>query len=538
MSLLTYKNSDLSVIGSIGFGATSEVYRVCDKFENEFAYKKFHSHLFRKNESRDLLNIEIETLLKLNHPNVVKLFGPVSSNNEIGILLEFVDGVDFREWISLSKLKVWEPCAWILVQVLRGLGAAHELNFLHRDLKFENVLINKHGVAKLSDFGLAKHLGFSTITNSGQLVGSLPSMSPESINGHSLNFASDIYSFGVMAYEAFSGVQPFSGVTPQEIIKKILEGKPRDLSFYRPDLPEELLEVIRQCLNRDPKLRPQNVWQIEALFMNRLSELATIPLIKTMCCIPIDSKNIATFLQIKHSRLLDIINSETSNRGVSPVKAYHELQRVFPDDQSLLKLNSLIKNKKETMPWLHFFNEFQTSINFNLIEKRSLKKVVVSIFLLFILLASFVLRSKITSVTPMSYKTAELEFASGTINLPFYLNLPLLFVNFFSKEMKSDQSHVLREENIENENSSKKTRENSRRVSMKLSPKSEGTLKFEGADGLEVEIDDQPIHFQDTSIGLKVPVGIHKLKLIRQGYLPIESKIEIKKGKETLINVN
>src|SRR5205814_961378 len=126
---------------------------------------------------------EVAALAALSHQNIVRLYGSHHEGEELALELEFVDGTDLRVWRRGYDLRLHEPILWILCQIARGIGCAHEHGILHRDLKPENVLISRFGDVKLSDFGLARSLDAVTMTKSGLMAGSIGYMAPEMLDG-------------------------------------------------------------------------------------------------------------------------------------------------------------------------------------------------------------------------------------------------------------------------------------------------------------------------------------------------------------------
>ena len=143
----------------------------------------------------------------------------------------------------------------IIISVLEGLQVAHQNGVVHRDIKPENIFIDKFGIPKLADFGLAKHLNATTITDQGVITGTLPYTAPERCNGSSGDLRSDIYSVGVMLYEMLTGIRPFEGSKPVEIIGKHLNYTPSSPSVRNSAIPKLLGTIVMQCLAKNPQDR-------------------------------------------------------------------------------------------------------------------------------------------------------------------------------------------------------------------------------------------------------------------------------------------
>lgn len=256
----------------LGIGATAEVFLVRKKISGDLrALKVFTPLVMADQQALTKIRTEMKVLGKLDHPNIVKLYGGWGTEEEFALELEYVDGQDLRGWKKELGLPFVEPLLWILCQVARGLGAAHEQGVLHRDLKPENILISRFGEVKLSDFGLARELDSTTMTQSGLLTGSIGYLAPETLSGQRPDQQSDIFSFGVVAYELLSGKNPFSAETPQASVKKLLDGKFASLRESAPGVPKAVATLVESCLAVDPEKRPASIWHIEGDFQLALA---------------------------------------------------------------------------------------------------------------------------------------------------------------------------------------------------------------------------------------------------------------------------
>src|SRR5262249_32464996 len=146
----------------------------------------------------------------LEHPNIATLHTALRINNQLLMLMEFVDGVSLEEHLSKHRLAIWESVEFIC-QVLSALSYAHHRGVIHRDIKPANIMITPTRLVKLVDFGIAASATRRKLTASGALIGSLWYMSPEQIKSASLDGRSDLYSVGVTLYEMVTGSRPFRG---------------------------------------------------------------------------------------------------------------------------------------------------------------------------------------------------------------------------------------------------------------------------------------------------------------------------------------
>ena len=196
----------------------------------------------------------------MNHPHVCSLY-------DVGpdyLVMEYVEGESLHGPVPLAQALA------LAEQILDALDAAHQKGIVHRDLKPGNILLTKSGV-KVLDFGLAKiqhapavdspsqvATQAVSLTAEGSILGTLPYMSPEQVEGHDADTRSDIFAFGVVLYELIAGTRPFTGKTQANLVASILKEEPRPLFEMQPRTPRGLAEVVRTCLEKDPEKRWQS----------------------------------------------------------------------------------------------------------------------------------------------------------------------------------------------------------------------------------------------------------------------------------------
>ena len=233
------------------------VYRARDEtLGREVAVKVLHPHLLAEAESRARLQREARAVAKLNHDGILQVFDYSGDDAESSfIVTEFIDGQTLKQFLANRKLPVPELAALIVLEVGSALAHAHSLGIIHRDIKPENVMVRKDGAIKLMDFGVAQVVDLERMTVTGQILGSPAYMAPEVLDGKTLDFRSDIFSVGVMLYQMATGVLPFAGKNPHEVLKRIAEGRFADPRTVSPRVSDHLAKVIARSLARYPSDR-------------------------------------------------------------------------------------------------------------------------------------------------------------------------------------------------------------------------------------------------------------------------------------------
>jgi serine/threonine protein kinase/Tol biopolymer transport system component len=257
-TILHYK-----IIEKLGEGGMGEVFKAQDtKLDRFVALKFLPSNLTANEEQKARFIQEAKTASAMNHPNICTIYDIQENNGQLFIVMEFVDGITLKEKSgSLSEKQKLE----ISVQVAEGLAAAHEKGIVHRDIKPENIMIRKDGIAQIMDFGLAKlytDKNASRLTKVGTTMGTLGYMSPEQIQGLDVDHRTDIFSFGIVLYEMFSGESPFKGMHETAIIYEIVNVEAPPLSSVKEGIDPELDEIILECLEKDKDDRYQSAKEL------------------------------------------------------------------------------------------------------------------------------------------------------------------------------------------------------------------------------------------------------------------------------------
>lgn len=238
MSLPAYPPLEIAkyeFLDEIGHGGMATVYRARDRrLGREVAIKVIHRHLRESPEVAKRFQSEALAVAKVKHPNIVEVYD-VSSEDEAEkyLVVELIRGVTLRQLLLEHAPLPPEIAACITVEVCRGLSVAHREGVIHRDVKPENVLLSTEdgpGVepnaprVKLTDFGIAKLLDAQGVTHTGQVLGSPAHMAPEQIEGGDVSARADVFATGVLLYEMLTGVLPFDGKNPAQVLRKVLDG--------------------------------------------------------------------------------------------------------------------------------------------------------------------------------------------------------------------------------------------------------------------------------------------------------------------------
>lgn len=259
---------EFTILDRLGQGGMGEVYLVEDaKLERQVALKILPPDLAADADRLARFQREIKILASLSHPNIVTVHSVHETDDLHFFTMERVSGESLASRLERGPLPL-EEMLTVAMPMAEALCAAHERGIVHRDLKPENVMINEDGTVKVLDFGLAKsgplmtggdevQISDERVTDKGTIVGTFLYMSPEQIRGESLDPRSDIFSFGLMIYEMVCGRRPFRGQQPVEILSAILKDEPPPVTWYHPELPNQLARIVRHCLEKDPKKRFQ-----------------------------------------------------------------------------------------------------------------------------------------------------------------------------------------------------------------------------------------------------------------------------------------
>jgi eukaryotic-like serine/threonine-protein kinase len=249
----------------IGRGGMSSVYRAFDTvLERPVAIKLMHREIASDSDQLERFRREARSVAQLNHPHVVTVIdageepssedSPGGPGPEVGtpyIVLEYVDGETLKDVIRReAPIEIPQAIAYA-IEIARALGAAHERQIVHRDVKPHNVLISEEGGAKITDFGIARTLTEEGLTMAGRVLGTTDYVSPEQALGHAVSGQSDLYSLGVVLYEMLTGEVPFHGDSPVAVAMKHVREDIPDIQLRRPELSAATAAVVDRAVAKD-----------------------------------------------------------------------------------------------------------------------------------------------------------------------------------------------------------------------------------------------------------------------------------------------
>ncbi|HTK81344.1 MAG TPA: protein kinase [Bacteroidota bacterium] len=255
--------SHYKILEKLGEGGMGVVYKAEDtKLDRILALKFLPEHLNASEQDKQRFIQEAKAAAALNHPNVCSIIDIQDHDGQMFIVMEYVDGQTLRD-LGATTLK---QAIDIGIQIADGLAAAHDKGIVHRDIKPENIMVRKDGIAQIMDFGLAKLRTASSkinrLTKEGSTVGTAGYMSPEQVLGQDADHRSDIFSFGVLLYEMFTGQLPFRGVHETALAYEIVNVDAAPMSTVKLGLDPNLDAIVLDCIEKDPKERCQSVAEV------------------------------------------------------------------------------------------------------------------------------------------------------------------------------------------------------------------------------------------------------------------------------------
>ena len=274
------------IVGELGRGGMGAVYKaVHSKTGESAAVKLLSPHLAQEEGFRSRFEAEIETLRKLRHPNIVRLFGfweqsRTGTGDQDAYLfyaLELVDGNSLEQELRQGRRFDWREVTRIGIDMSRALRHAHDRGVIHRDIKPGNVLLAADGRVKLSDFGIARLFGNSGLTSAGNVLGTAEYMAPEQAEGRPVDARADLYSLAALMYALLARRPLFRGKSLPEMLHKQRFEQPEPIRNFVPDLPDEFERILNQLLEKEPENRIPNADVLARRLETMLRSLSVVP---------------------------------------------------------------------------------------------------------------------------------------------------------------------------------------------------------------------------------------------------------------------
>jgi serine/threonine protein kinase/tetratricopeptide (TPR) repeat protein len=262
------------IIGPLGAGGMGEVVRARDsRLGRDVALKILPAEVSRDPDRLERFDREARAIAALNHPHIVTIYSTEQVNGVRFLTMELVEGQTLGELLAAGPLAL-TLFLDVGLALTDALSAAHQKHITHRDLKPGNVMLSRDGRVKVLDFGLARIDGGESdcdraatraeVTRAGMLVGTMPYMSPEQVEGAALDSRTDLFSLGILFYELLTAQRPFTGPSPAALMSSILRDTPRSVTALRPDVPDSLSRVIARCLAKPVDERIQTARDLHA----------------------------------------------------------------------------------------------------------------------------------------------------------------------------------------------------------------------------------------------------------------------------------
>ncbi len=248
----------------IGTGGMSTVYRAFDTtLERVVAVKLMHREIASDSDQLERFRREARAVAQFSHPHIVGVIDAGEDDGRPYIVFEYVEGETLKDRIRrCGELPVDESLAYA-IEITRALGAAHGRGIVHRDIKPQNVLIDEEGMAKVTDFGIARSLDEDGLTADGRVLGTTDYVSPEQALGHAVNGQSDIYSLGVVLYEMLAGDVPFHGENQVAVAMKHVREDIPDILRIRPEVSASVASVLDRMTTKSLDARYADTVSLE-----------------------------------------------------------------------------------------------------------------------------------------------------------------------------------------------------------------------------------------------------------------------------------
>jgi eukaryotic-like serine/threonine-protein kinase len=272
---------DYAIGERVGSGGVGDVFRATDlMLEREVAIKFLRPGLGAQRELVERFRTEARTLAQLNHANIATLYALHREGDTLAMVMEFVDGQTVSSLLAERGPLPIDVALTIFLQALDGIGCAHASGVVHRDLKPSNLMLDRRGVVKVMDFGIARYVGTSRMTRAGSTVGTAQYMAPEQVRGGETDVRSDIYSLCIVLYEMLTDRLPFEAEVEYEVMRAHVETEPVPPRSHRPEIPESLEHAVLRGLQKAPEQRFASTEELRTALVAALGAVPRIAAIE------------------------------------------------------------------------------------------------------------------------------------------------------------------------------------------------------------------------------------------------------------------
>ena len=290
------------IVDLLGDGGMGKVFRVRHLISNRTeAMKVLLSATAATQEMQDRFTQEIRVLATLNHPNIASLHTAFHHEDQLVMIMEYVQGMDLRHALA-AGITLDQAVAYIR-QLLTALEYAHASGVIHRDIKPSNIMITPGGQVKVLDFGLALAAPEMRLTLTGALVGSMHYIAPEQLSGEGHDAQSDLYAVGVTLYEMITGRLPIEGKTYAQVIGALLQHRLVSPSQINPMIPAEFSAIVMKALAREKTERWQNAGEfLAALDCSNLGNASNLKIVSPSTPAPTAASQPEVLLEVRKQK--------------------------------------------------------------------------------------------------------------------------------------------------------------------------------------------------------------------------------------------
>lgn len=329
------------VLRCLGAGSMGMVYAVkhLDLQDRILAMKVLYADVAKDDVQAARFKNEIVASYEVNHPNVVRAYDYFKEGDLIAYTMEYVSGGDLADRLNDENLISISESISMLKQMASGLAVIHKAGIIHRDLKPENILISSDGSIKITDFGIARTAKGPRLTDHGGIVGTFAYVSPEYLEYGKLDFRSDIYSIGVLAYEMIVGSAPHDGSNVIESMHAKLSTDPKEPYLLRKECPKALSDIVMKALARNPENRFQNAEELYNSLAAISEEVSRIPKkVNSSQAVErqVETKIGRTQRKVEDSEIINMIEGLKESLDGIPMEDYPRSQSQSPSIPSVI----------------------------------------------------------------------------------------------------------------------------------------------------------------------------------------------------------